>query len=260
MLMRKVILERVSGMKKWMRFICVVLCVLLVGGCAAPSPGGESHPGNSADNEEGNFLVKLDETDRIVIKLPSIKGENATADKQIEDYVCGVLRVMTGISFDLQQTKSAPSYSSDWYADGYTDYALWLDSRVAQCNETLVSIVFEGMLNYRSAAHPTHLFFTLNYNPQTNKTVAFTDMYYLNDSLYGLFLQKIKEKMSASGISQGIDESFFSEYCSQEDFVREMSREDIYQYYFTDTSIGIGFPVPHALGDYIELEIPLDDV
>ncbi len=31
-------------MKKWTRLICVFLCVLLVGGCAAPSPGGESHP------------------------------------------------------------------------------------------------------------------------------------------------------------------------------------------------------------------------
>lgn len=31
-------------MKKWVQLVCVFLCVLLVGGCAAPSPGGESSP------------------------------------------------------------------------------------------------------------------------------------------------------------------------------------------------------------------------
>ncbi len=34
-------------MKKWVRLVCVFLCVLLIGGCAAPSPGGESSPASA---------------------------------------------------------------------------------------------------------------------------------------------------------------------------------------------------------------------
>ncbi len=247
-------------MKKWIRLVCVFVCVLLVGGCAAPSPGGESHPQSTDHSEDGNFLVKLDGTDKIVLQFPPVDRENPTADTLIKDYVCGVLNTMTDTSFALTQTQRAPTQGDDWYENGYTDYAIRLDSRVIRRGDTLVSIVFEGMMNNRSAAHPTPLFFTLNYDPQMNKTIAFTDVYDLNDSLYLSFLQKIKEKMSAGEVGQAIDESFFSEYCSQDDFNREMTRKDVYLYYFTETGFSVGFPVPHAVGDYVEVEIPHGDI
>ena len=255
-------LERVSGMKKWMRLVCVFLCVLLVGGCAAPSPAGESQPQSTDDSENGSFLVKIDGTDKIVLKLPSVDREDPIADILIKDYVCGVLNTMTGISFDLTQTQRAPTEDADWYENGYTGYAIRLGSRVTQCDDTLVSIVFEGMLNNRSAAHPTQLFFTLNYNPQTNRTVAFSDIYSLDDSLYASFLQAVRQKTSvrAGDDWKTMEESFLNEYCSQDDFNREMTRKDIFRYYFTETGIGVGFPVPHAVGDYVEVEISQGDM
>jgi len=42
-------------MKKWVQLVCVILCVLLVGGCAAPFPGVESSP------ESAPLTVDFDE-------------------------------------------------------------------------------------------------------------------------------------------------------------------------------------------------------
>ena len=54
--------ERVKRMKMWLRLVCVFLCVLLVGGCAAPSPGGESSPEDAVQihaNGDGSYTITI---------------------------------------------------------------------------------------------------------------------------------------------------------------------------------------------------------
>ena len=50
-------LERVSGMKKWMRLVCVFLCVLLVGGCAVtPEDAVQIH-----EDGDGLYTITIGE-------------------------------------------------------------------------------------------------------------------------------------------------------------------------------------------------------
>lgn len=239
-------------------FILILASTLSLMGCHTVLPNMDSIDSTGQCAAE-DYLVELNEENRIIIKLPSIYQQSKDIGKQMEEHICRILENETGTKVTLTHAQSVPEVDADWYSDGYSEYAIFLDSRLMLCNDEIVSVVFEGMMNYRYAAHPINLFFTLNYNPKTNREVFITDIYDVDDSLYNSFVQSVHQKITSEGSENWVEtqDSFLARYCSREAFSSGMSENGAFYYYFTDSGIGISFPVPHTHGDHMEVEIAM---
>lgn len=242
--------------------VCALILTLILTtsllGCSSAS-SSENTVGSTVQYDAGDYLVELNKNNRVVVKLPTVYMQNHAIRKQMDERICSILQDATGTKFMLEYTQSAPRIDAAWYNDGYSEYAIFLDSKLMLYNDKVVSIVFEGMMNYRSAAYPVHLFFTLNYDPNTNHEVYITDLYDVDDTLYDMFVYGVQEKI-ASEVNNNLSEtqdSFIEKYCSQEIFSRGMSENGTFYYYFTESGVGISFPVPHVYGDHMEVEIAL---
>lgn len=247
-----------NNMKKLLYVYTYILILVLsfsLLGCRTAAPNMDSI-GSTDEQIAGDYLIELNEQNKVIIKLPSTYQQSKVIGNEMAEHISRILQNMTGTEFALTHTQEAPEVDSNWFLDGYSEYAISLESRVTLCNDEIVSVIFEGMLNYRSAAHPVHLFFTLNYDPKTNKEISVTDVYDVSNELYDLVIQSIQQKATTEDSQKwaAIENYFLTTHASQEDFRSGMSK---FNYYFTDSGIGISFPVPYAIGSHAEVEIEM---
>lgn len=134
------------------------------------------------------------------------------------------------------------------------------EARIVFASDDVVSIVVEAFVNQKTAAHPSHLLFTYNYDPDTLKEIVFSDVYRIDEELYTVFSRKAEQKLLSLCNGKWPDTwgSFSEDFCSLDDFLIGMNIGNAFYYYQTETRIEISFPVPHSLGDHLEVEIPVD--
>lgn len=200
------------------------------------------------------YLTEFSEDNAICVEIPIFTGPNKELLEQ--ECICFVLdrlKLLTDWSFSLSLTESKP----DMTDLSYTGYLISLNVTIAQltnCNQQ--SLIFEGILNSKSSAHPTDLFFVLNLDVETGKRIWFKDKYVIDRFLYESFAAAAEESIiSAVGKWPEHWGSFQDEICEAESFICGLDYETDYSWYPVDDGIIISYPVPFTLGSYMKVKM-----
>lgn len=199
------------------------------------------------------YLTQLTDDCAASVELPDFIMEDDALKQFVCDYIeekhenCNMRDFSLSVSND---DVIAQPQDYDFYLD--------IDCRLSYFSDDIASIIFEGMYNGKTAAHPVFCFYTLNIDRRTNEQLKLYNLIPTNDALYAAFVQcayqSMKEKADPAWLA-GVN--FYDVVCSDRDFTGFFyDRSDAACAYFTETGIGISYPVSHPLGDHQETEIP----
>ncbi len=217
----------------------------------------DTYTNNNTDIDAAGsvYLTECTEQNIISVKIPMFN--EPSIDDLVSEYISGYFEKLTLTEFNLTLTND----SFDTEAHEYSEYYINTDCNITYFSDELISITFQGMLNYKTAAHPNHLFFTLNIDRETKQRIIFKDNYDINWELYDIFSNyarnNIVEKAGEWPENWG---SFSESICSFEEFERGMINENEFFFYYTNDGIGISYQVPFALGNHLEVVIPYSEM
>ncbi len=253
------------------RFLLVIVVfVFLLSGCENPNSSVESPtdftsesivateaPLSSEITEQniyGRYLIEQSEKNHISVEYPQFDQMTGELCNQlIYQYVYDMVYELTQDSCSLQDSDSDYIPNDSVLQKGeYSSYYVDIDYRVALYTDNIISIIFEGLSNYRNAAHPNHLLFTLNIDTKTGEPVLFAQKYKVDSELYTIFIETAKEQLTHINLSEDTLISLFDE----DTFIDGLMLEEDVCVYYTSVGIGISYPVVYALGNHIEIEIP----
>lgn len=209
--------------------------------------------------QKENYIFLTENTNKNLISIPI--PTDASFDENtilfIKEFIENKFLDFFGEKFDLTLSKNDISNKNQ----EYSNYYIVMTSKISYASNELISIIFDGLVNERSAAHPIHEFFTINFNPATLKTISFSQHYLIDKDLYKTF-STIAEKdllELCNGSWPDGWKSFSEELCSEEYFLKSM-QNDTFNYFYTANGIGISYPVPHPIGDHKEVIIPFSQL
>lgn len=241
------------------KIFIIVFCVILTFSfCACAkekSNQSKTSQTTSVFKEKKAYLVKNSKEDIISVKLPTDNEYSEKQNRFIVDFISSKINDISGETFELKNSKNAVEYNQD-----YTGYFIEIESKTSFASDDIVSIVFTGLLNQKSAAHPTHLFFALNFNPKTMDIINFSSRHIIDDELYNEFAkQGEKQILEETGADWPKEWGSFSEmFCSKEKFFDGLNNKTTeIEWYYTDDGIGFSYSVIHALGDHKEVELKI---
>lgn len=139
-------------------------------------------------------------------------------------------------------------YSSD-------DTTLDVDFEITQQNDKIISIHYSGEVKSSTAAYPSKFESTLNINAKQATVKKLSEMVDLTEKTLDSFSKELDAKFEALGVP--VPDSFKGDnlktLLNNADSTGEYLSEA--QSYLSDDGIFVILSVPHALGDYIEIEI-----
>ena len=202
------------------------------------------------------YLIQDTSTFQVSVDIPLVEGENSERINQtlimlVEDKVNEMLDhqgMLTTTDKDIHiEYRELPDM-----------YSVDLVGEISFADDEMLSVVFSGLMNTKSAAHPTNVLFSININLKKLTKVRFSELYLINNDLYLTFSKLAEDaiiELAGGRWPLGWGD-FGSELCSEEDFIIGMELENEYYWYFVDDGIYISYPVPYALGNHLEVLIP----
>ncbi len=206
-------------------------------------------------NSESMLFLIEDSTDNLVsIQMPSDSGLSDDQKDLVQGFILREIMNNYGENFALVESANDIADKDRAYTNCYIN----AQSRIEYNTKTIVSVVVEGLYNKRSAAHPIHFLWALNYDPETMEIISLPQRYQINAELYRAFSQAAVSDIIAScdGKWPAGWGDFAEEICSQERFLEGLSVYGDFHYYFTDDGVVISLPVPYVMGNYIEVFLP----
>jgi hypothetical protein len=143
------------------------------------------------------------------------------------------------------------------YGDNYTDLMLDVDYQTTLSNSSLISIVFEGLGNVSTAAHPNNIFFSLNINLKDSMRLRLQDIYAVDNEFTNTVMTNLSQQTSTE-ISDYVTKNSKNGLAAL--LINADSSESNIYSYLTDNQLGISFSVPHAAGDHVEALINYEDI
>lgn len=209
-----------------------------------------------SNSEDQNSLFLVENTDQNIISLQIPEVDKMT-DEEItflQEFITEKVFEVSGENFRLDCKRQDISHTEMVYTGYYID----IDSQVTRRTDNCISVVFKGLYNKKTTAHPRHLLYAVNYNPNTLEIYNFDNTYVLTEQLYEIFsdLAKANILKKCGGIWPEEWGTFEEEICTKESFLQGMKEGTEFYYYYTETGVVISFPVSYMLGDYQEVEIP----
>lgn len=160
----------------------------------------------------------------------------------------------------------AASLVTEVYGENASDLDLEIDYEIKRYDAAYLSIAFVGTGNVHTAAHPNNLFVTKNYDIQQNKEITLADICTVDtafaEKVYAVIQQKVEENLYDGAETDSA--AIMQTICPDTDALfRALLTCDrditCCQSYLTPQAVGISLPVPHALGDHFEVEIPIEN-
>lgn len=238
-------------MKKLLAFLLAMVFVVLVG-CNEGATTSETTA--SVAEPKTGYLIEENDQNKISIMLPDDREYTAEQNEFIGNFVSQKLYALTGENFDLVSSSTDLKEPNK----DYTNYNISIEARTTYASDDMISVVFGGLLNQKNAAHPTHLFFALNFNPTTLDEIKFESLHAIDDALYQKFKAQGKQNImdENDGVWPEEFDSFEETLCSKEKFFDGLKcNSNSINWYYTKDGIGFSYEVIHALGDYMEVEI-----
>lgn len=122
-----------------------------------------------------------------------------------------------------------------------------IEYEVTFSNNSFISIVFKGLINATSSAHPSNIFYTLNINIENSSKIRLTDIYNIDDDFVEICRNELKKQLD-SNIAIYLDNEL------KDMLINSDQKSEVYSYY-KEKSVGISFPTIHVIGDHSEIEI-----
>jgi hypothetical protein len=180
-----------------------------------------------------------DRNSHIVIKYPTLQGKGfEQSNKLIENNI--------------------RKYISEMYGSDYSDLDLALDYNISFQNQSIISIVFKGLGNVKTAAHPNHNFFTLNIDVKNGNQIKLFDIYTISDNFKKIYFEAAK-KQNPDMVSIVEDLRTVDLHSTERKF-KLADSFDAVQSYLTPDGLGLSMPVAFALGNHFETVIPYNKI
>ena len=130
--------------------------------------------------------------------------------------------------------------------------------KIKRKNKKLISVVFEGTGYVEGAAYANNHLYSVNVNLKEKSFLKLSDFVDVN--------KELAEKLKKGTVPEDQAEAFNT--LTAEDILNKLSvydevdkvQPDQSYSYLTEDSLGVILTVEHALGDYIQVEIPLSEV
>lgn len=238
-------------MKKLLAFLLAMVFVVLVG-CNEGATTSETTA--SVAEPKTGYLIEENDQNKISIMLPDDREYTVEQNEFIGNFVSQKLYALTGENFDLVSSSTDIKEPNK----DYSNYNISIEGRTTYASDDMISVVFAGSLNKKTAAHPSSVFFTLNFNPATNEIIKFESLHTIDDALYQKFATQGKQNIidETGGVWPEEFDSFEETLCSKEAFFDGLKgNTNSINWYYTNEGIGFSYEVIHALGDHKEVEI-----
>lgn len=141
-------------------------------------------------------------------------------------------------------------------------YEYELNSDVTLNTPNIISIRFDGYMNFEGAAHPSMFLYTFNLDIDNMKTIKLTDLINISDSFISLLRDgkyfeldtEITEPEWQQIIRSQFDEIDVDSFKDADTDISFISS------YLTPSSLVVSIPVPHVIGDHIEIPVKYSDL
>lgn len=245
-------------LEKFLIILASVLLIVFACSCKTKENISEmSSTGTPAESKiKSTYLVEENEENIISIKLPTDYAFNDAQNEFIADFVLSKICDISGKTFELTKSETAVEYNQN-----YSEYYIDVESKTTYISDNIISIVFTGLYNKKSAAHPINLFFALNFDPKTMNIVQFSSIHTIDDSLYNEFVKQGEKEIldKTGGIWPEGWESFSETLCSKETFFDGLKgKNSEIEWYYTENGIAFSYSVPFALGNHREVELQIE--
>ena len=245
-------------MKRLLAIILSLILSLLLVGCTDQAEPPLSNK-IQEDRVKSFYLTEESAENLISVQVPVVTTANAQAvNACIKEQVYNELQHWLLLEKCNLKESATPIASISERIDPseYSTQFLHISSHLSFESEEFISLVFTGMHNVKSAAHPNEVFFSINVDVRLAERVGIADIYAVDDSLYTAFLQYVNSERVSNNELMSLnvfEKDVFLEGLTQEP-------EKGFYSYFTPTHVGISCPVIYALGNHIEAEIPKQTV
>ncbi len=244
------------------KILAVVFAVLLIGnGCA-------SQVEKNAEGQE-EYTQLIDNATDITELQTDIYIKNTYADIAEMEYIQDNIKIVypqfieEASMLDCDKINDlirsgALSIIDTYDKDRLDDLFLEIEYEIAIKTEDVISIKFFGYGDLKGTAHPNRHFYTINVALHEAKKLCLEDFVDTED-----LAAVIKDKNMSFCMHE--NDSLVSTYYVNEllDFEKlsdcDKTGSEMFSY-LTETTVGISFAVPHALGDYKKAEIDYGDV
>lgn len=128
-------------------------------------------------------------------------------------------------------------------------------------SEKYISITYSGLAYYKDAAYPYRCMYASNIQYDPIKRINLSDLYVIDDDFIQNIITYATEQLSNSEI--GKTGYVFEEHFSQnklKDMLLSEIDPDEFIWHIDDDSIYINITVIHVLGDYLEINIPINSL
>ena len=144
------------------------------------------------------------------------------------------------------------------YYDDQDKLNMNIKYKIKRKNKKIISVVFEGTGYVEGAAYANNHLYSVNVDLKNESLLKLSDFIDINEEL--------AEKIKNATVSDEQKEAFNT--LTSQDILNKLSvcdevdnfKPDQSYSYLIEDSLGIILPVEHALGDYIQVEIPLSEV
>lgn len=144
------------------------------------------------------------------------------------------------------------------YYDDQDKLNMNIKYKIKRKNKKIISVVFEGTGYVEGAAYANNHLYSVNVDLKNESLLKLSDFIDINEEL--------AEKIKNATVSDEQKEAFNT--LTSQDILNKLSvcdevdnfKSDQSYSYLTEDSLGIILPVEHALGDYIQVEIPLSEI
>lgn len=160
-------------------------------------------------------------------------------------------------------------YAFDNYKDAEAGLTENVNYYIKLNNSRLLSVLYVKNSSIPNSAHPGNSVHSINIYIENGTILKFKDLINI-DNNFAEKLKNIKDKMWTIKLLPGISADNADKnlagvisdnlsMLSNKDIIDEFSSDD-YSFYFTKDYFGMSIDVPHAAGDYAELEIKYNDI
>lgn len=193
---------------------------------------------------------ETDEASLLIPRLESDKEDFTEVNNLIFQQVCGYFS-----EFDINDLKITDDLSSDSKNENSEQTSLSGEYQIKYNDDKKLSFVLFGVLNDKSAAHPTHYSFGVNIDLQNSQVIDVKSIYDFSDD-FSKMLYSNRENLLVDSKQKDAVISYLD---IQK--IRECLNNGTKQFYFTENKIGIiQDGLPYALGDYCIIEIAFDSI
>ncbi len=210
---------------------------------------------------EPYYLIDASEKNIVCIKTSSVKTANSVKiTNAINNHIKSQLSF---VYYPLEEYEltSEPELGDEIQTridnGEYTEYLVELEGKTTYNENDLLSVVYTGTYNYKTAAYPTNMCFSVNLNSEAER-LCFKDMYNISDELYDVFAKHAQDEIDRKYGGYGL--SVEDMLCTKDSFISGIEDESSVNFYITEDSVGFIYSVPHAVGDYQTVEIPLSEL